>query len=62
LIRAGFKADIVLFDPKSVIDRATFQQPQLVSEGIKRVFVNGLEVWREGAVTGQLPGRPLRRR
>ncbi len=61
MVRVGFKADIVLFDPKSVIDRATFQQPQLVSDGIKRVFVNGLEVWRDGAVTGQLPGRALRR-
>ena len=62
LIKPGFKADIVLFDPLSVIDRATFQQPQLTSEGIKRVFVNGVEVWRDGAATDLRPGQALRLR
>jgi len=61
LIRTGFKADLVLFDPKTVIDRATFAEPQLISAGIHRVFVNGVEVWRERAVTGKRPGRPLRK-
>lgn len=61
LIRAGFKADIVLFDAQRVIDRATFPQPELISEGINRVFVNGGEVWRDGAVTGNRPGLVLRR-
>jgi N-acyl-D-amino-acid deacylase len=61
LVRAGLKADLVLFDASTVIDRATFQQPQLISEGIKRVFVNGVEVWANGAVTGKFPGRALRR-
>lgn len=61
LIRTGFKADIVLFDPLHVIDRATFQQPQLISEGVKTVFVNGVEVWREGAITGQRPGIAIRK-
>ena len=60
LIRPGFKADLVLFDPARVIDRATFQQPQLVSDGISRVFVNGVEVWQEGKTTGKRPGRALR--
>ncbi|MGI9166567.1 MAG: N-acyl-D-amino-acid deacylase family protein, partial [Pyrinomonadaceae bacterium] len=60
LIKPGFKADLVLFDPQSVIDRATFPQPQLTSEGIKRVFVNGIEVWRDNAATGHRPGRALR--
>ena len=60
LIRPGFKADLVLFDPAKVIDRATFPEPQLLSEGISRVFVNGIEVWRDGKVTGQRPGRALR--
>lgn len=60
LIRAGFKADLVLFDPLSVIDRATFEQPQKISEGVKRVFVNGVEIWREGAATGSSPGVALR--
>ncbi|MGH9908165.1 MAG: N-acyl-D-amino-acid deacylase family protein, partial [Pyrinomonadaceae bacterium] len=61
LIRVGFKADIVLFDAERVIDRATFTQPELISEGINRVFVNGGEVWRDGAVTGNRPGLVLSR-
>ena len=60
LVRAGFKADLVLFDAQRVIDRATFQQPQLISEGIERVFVNGSEVWRDGKTTGHRPGKALR--
>ena len=60
LIRAGLKADLVVFDPKTIIDRATFQEPQLMSDGVKRVFVNGVEVWTNGSVTGSRPGKPLR--
>jgi N-acyl-D-amino-acid deacylase len=60
MIRAGFKADVVLFDPQQIIDRATFKEPQLTAEGVKRVFVNGQEVWVEGSVTGNRPGRALR--
>lgn len=60
LVRAGFKADLVLFDPNTIIDRATFQEPQLTATGVKRVFVNGAEVWIDTAVTGQRPGKPLR--
>ncbi|HKV36598.1 MAG TPA: D-aminoacylase [Pyrinomonadaceae bacterium] len=62
LIRSGFKADLVLFDPVRVIDRATFKDPQLVADGVKRVFVNGIEVWNEGKVTGERPGQALRLR
>jgi N-acyl-D-amino-acid deacylase len=61
LIRPGFKADLVLFDPQTIIDRATFQNPESVAEGVKRVFVNGTEVWADGRVTGDRPGRALRR-
>jgi N-acyl-D-amino-acid deacylase len=61
LIRAGFKADMVVFDPKAVIDRATFQEPQLTAAGVQRVFVNGVEVWSDGKVTGERSGRALRR-
>lgn len=61
LIRAGFKADLVLFDPNRIIDRATFQEPQLTSKGVERVFVNGVEVWTGGKVTGNRPGKALRR-
>ena len=61
LIRAGYKADLVLFDPATIIDRSTFREPQLISEGVKRVFVNGEEVWADGKVTGNRPGKALRR-
>lgn len=60
LIRAGFKADLVLFDANTILDRATFQQPELTATGVKRVFVNGKEVWIDNAATGQRPGRALR--
>jgi N-acyl-D-amino-acid deacylase len=60
LLQPGNKADIVLFDPATVSDRSTFQEPQLISAGINRVFVNGVEVWRDGKVTGDRPGRALR--
>ena len=62
LIRAGFKADLVLFDPLRIIDRATFKEPQLIAEGVKRVFVNGQEVWADGNVTSNRPGQGLRLR
>ena len=61
LIHAGFKADLVVFDPKTIIDRATFQEPQLTAVGVQRVFVNGVEVWSDGKVTGERSGRALRR-
>ena len=61
VIRPGMKADLVLLDGARVIDRSTFQEPQLLADGIQRVFVNGVEVWRAGAVTGATPGRALRR-
>jgi N-acyl-D-amino-acid deacylase len=61
VIRVGFKADLVVFDPKAIIDRATFQAPQLTAEGVRHVFVNGVEVWNGGKVTGSRPGRALRR-
>lgn len=60
LIRPGYKADLVLFDPEQIIDRSTFQEPQLIAEGVKRVFVSGEEVWADGKVTGHRPGRALR--
>ena len=58
-IAPGMKADLVLFDPKTVIDRSTFEEPRKLSVGISRVYVNGELVWADGAVTGKLPGRVL---
>lgn len=60
LVRAGMKADLVLFDPTRVIDRSTFAEPALLSEHINLVFVNGVEVWRDGRITGRKPGIVLR--
>ncbi|MDQ3063674.1 MAG: D-aminoacylase [Acidobacteriota bacterium] len=62
LIKKGMKADLVLFDKDRVIDRATFAQPQILSEGIEIVFVNGKKVWENGKATGNLPGNVLRRK
>ncbi|TFH66908.1 MAG: D-aminoacylase [Gemmatimonadales bacterium] len=60
LLKEGMFADIVIFDPATVIDRATFEQPHQLSIGIRDVFVNGVAVWRNGAHTGATPGRALR--
>jgi len=61
LIREGMKADLVVFDPKSVEDRSTFKEPTLLSKGVYHVFVNGQPVWEYGRTTGKLPGSVLRR-
>ena len=61
LVREGFFADLVLFDPDSVIDRASFAEPKTPAAGIRLVLVNGAPVWRDGAHTGARPGRALRR-
>jgi dihydroorotase len=62
-IRAGADADLVVFDPASVIDRATYEDSHQPSEGIAHVLVSGVPVVRDGAlVDGALPGRPLRAR
>ena len=58
-IAPNMKADLVLFDPKTVIDRSTFEEPRKLSVGIARTYVNGELVWSDGAVTGARPGRVL---
>jgi N-acyl-D-amino-acid deacylase len=62
VIAPGNFADVVLFDPRTVIDRATTSEPQAVSTGIKRVWVNGIVVFEDGAATGSRPGHALRSR
>jgi N-acyl-D-amino-acid deacylase len=59
-IAAGMKADLVLFNPETVIDRSTFEEPRKLSEGIELVVVNGEPVWSGGKSTGARPGRVLR--
>ncbi len=60
VIRPGMRADLVLFDPERVRDRATFEEPERYPAGIEWVFVNGTAVIAEGEPTGALPGRVLR--
>ena len=61
LIRVGFKADLVVFDPATVKDMATFEEPHRYPSGIPYVIVNGVPVVDRGEHTGALPGRVLRR-
>ena len=58
----GFAADITIFDPEKVVDRATYTEPFQYNVGIEYVIVNGTMVLDKGKHTGQRPGRALRRR
>jgi N-acyl-D-amino-acid deacylase len=60
LLREGFIADITIFNPGTVVDRATFEQPHAYAEGIEYVIVNGQAVLERGQMTGSLPGKPIR--
>jgi dihydroorotase/N-acyl-D-amino-acid deacylase len=60
LLVEGHYADVVVFDPATVGDRATYEEPHQVSTGIEHVFVNGVAVVSDGVHTGALPGRPVR--
>jgi dihydroorotase/N-acyl-D-amino-acid deacylase len=59
LLREGFFADIAVFDPNAIIDHSTFEQPHVLSEGVKLVFVNGVLIVRDGRHTGAKPGKVL---
>ena len=59
MLRAGMYADIVIFDPSTVADRATYRQPHQISAGIRRVMVNGVDVVIDGKHTGAKPGRAV---
>ncbi|HHX39854.1 MAG TPA: D-aminoacylase [Armatimonadetes bacterium] len=61
VIRPGARADLVVFDPETVLDTATFVTPASYPRGIEHVFVNGVAVVRDGEETGARPGRVLRR-
>ena len=61
LLAAGMAADVVVFDPATVIDRATYEEPTLPSAGIRTVLVNGQIALRDGKVTGAHLGQALRR-
>lgn len=61
LVRVGHHADLVLFDPRTIADTATFEQPRQAADGIVEVLVNGTSVLTDGTPTGALAGRALRR-
>jgi N-acyl-D-amino-acid deacylase len=58
LVEGNF-ADVVLFDPKTIADKATYEKPHQYAVGMKHVFVNGVQVLRDGEHTGATPGRAL---
>jgi len=60
-IAVGMVADVTIFDPATVIDRATYEEPTLLSEGIRYVLVNGVSAVQDGKVTGERGGQVLRR-
>jgi N-acyl-D-aspartate/D-glutamate deacylase len=61
LIREGYFADVIVFDPSTVADRSTYEQPELLAVGMKFVIVNGKIAVENGAYTGALAGRALRK-
>jgi N-acyl-D-amino-acid deacylase len=58
-LKAGMFADVVVFDPAKIADHATFEKPHQYATGVKHVFVNGVEVIKNGEHTGAKPGRAL---
>jgi N-acyl-D-amino-acid deacylase len=61
MIRRNAFADLVVFDPATIMDRATFETPRQPSAGIDHVLVNGIPVWLNGQATRERPGRVVRR-
>jgi N-acyl-D-amino-acid deacylase len=61
-IRAGYYADLVVFDPATIMDTGTYADPRRYPAGIHHVFVNGVQIVRDGRHTGARPGRALRRK
>ncbi|MEO6432713.1 MAG: amidohydrolase family protein [Sphingomicrobium sp.] len=60
VLMPGYYADVVIFDPATVRDHATFAKPQQLATGVEQVFVNGTQVWKDGKHTGAKPGRVVR--
>ena len=59
LLKEGMFADVVVFDPATMTDHATFEKPHQYATGVKHVFVNGVQVLKDGEHTGAKPGRAL---
>ena len=60
VLKEGMWADVVVFDPETIRDRATFENPNQLSDGMRFVLVNGVPVIEEGKMTNALPGKVLR--
>jgi N-acyl-D-amino-acid deacylase len=60
LLKTGYFADVVVFDPATIADHATFEQPHQFATGMVDVFVNGVQVLKNGQHTGATPGRALK--
>ena len=60
VLKQGMAADVVIFDPATIHDVATFENPNQLSQGMDYVFVNGVAVIADGKMTGKLPGKVLR--
>ena len=60
VLKQGMWADVVVFDPEKIADKATFENPNQFSDGMEYVLVNGVPVIAEGKMTGALPGKVLR--
>lgn len=61
LLKAGYYADLVAFDPTTIQDHATFEKPHQYATGVSHVFVNGVQVLNEGEPTGRMAGRFIKR-
>jgi N-acyl-D-amino-acid deacylase len=59
-LKTGYYADLAIFDPAKIQDNATFEKPQQYASGMVHVFVNGVQVLKDGEHTGALPGRVVR--
>lgn len=59
LLKKGYFADVVIFDPATIADKATFEKPHQFAVGVRDVFVNGVQVLKDGSHTGKFSGRAL---
>jgi N-acyl-D-aspartate/D-glutamate deacylase len=60
VLKVGLKADVIVFDPNTIVDNATFDKPHQLSTGVRDMFVNGVPVLRNGTHTGAKPGVVVR--
>jgi N-acyl-D-aspartate/D-glutamate deacylase len=60
LLKPGYFADVTIFDPSTIVDKATYERPTELSQGVKYVFVNGQLEYDQGRVTGLKAGIALR--